>query len=207
MLLTKINELGYLQRNSSGLLNISLADHKNVEGKRHMVRNLGFFRQLSDVLIKKVTVWIFDKCEEITLRLRRPVALLEAGRKCLMGPRCHPEYSKGSLLCLWDLLFCGLLHVEWKICAWSIQCPLTRRVCFFFWCMWLKVVPDALITILKICNWKDRALLKLSSLFSVVVFSLLNKRKKKTLPGLLSGFSITPFFIPSSLSHVNRNFS
>lgn len=82
-----------------------------------MVRNLGFFRQLADLLIKKVTVWVFDKCEEITHDLRRTVALLEAERKCLMGPRCPLEYSKGSLLCLWDPLLCGLLHMEWKICA------------------------------------------------------------------------------------------
>lgn len=74
-----------------------------------MVRNLGFFRLLSDTVIKKVTseVSIFDKHEEITCDLRGIVALLEAERKCLLGPSCHPEYSRGSLLCLRDPLLCG----------------------------------------------------------------------------------------------------
>lgn len=73
-----------------------------------MVRNLGCFRLLSDTVIEKVTseVSIFDKHKEITRDLR-VVALLEAERKCLLGPSCHPEYRRGSLLCLRDPLLCG----------------------------------------------------------------------------------------------------
>lgn len=74
-----------------------------------MVRNLGCFRLLSDTVIKKVTsgVSIFVKHEEITLDLRGIVALLEAERKCLLRPSCHPAYSRGSLLCLRDPLLRG----------------------------------------------------------------------------------------------------
>lgn len=101
-----------------------------------MVRNLGFFRLLLDVIVVKVTLWVsvLDKHEEITHDLSGIVPVLEAGRKCLLGPRCRPVYSWGSVLCLQDLLLygCGIASCEMEdlclICNLSL---LTRRVCFF----------------------------------------------------------------------------
>lgn len=80
-----------------------------------MVRNFGCFRLLSDTVIEKVTseVSIFDKHEEMTRDLKGVVALLEAERKCLLGPSCHPEYRRGSLLCLQDPLSCGCGTASW----------------------------------------------------------------------------------------------
>lgn len=159
-----------------------LANHKNVEGKWHMVRNLGCFRLLSDTIIKKVTsrVSIFDKREEITCDFRGIVALLEAERKCLLGPSCHPEYSRGSLLCLQDPLLCGRGNALCGREGLFLICTLSPyKEGGFFWGTWMKVIPHALIRLLKTLNlrrqyWWNTPL----SLFSVV-FSLLDKRKNK----------------------------
>lgn len=192
MLLSRINELKYLQRKSSCVVLLNyLADHKNVEGEWHMVRNLGCFRLLSDTVIKKVTSGfsVFDKCEEITRDLRGIVALLEAERKCLLGPSCHPEYSRGSLLRLHDPLLCGCGTASCGREDLCLICTLSpHKEGGFFW-----GIPDALITLLKTLNWEDRALPKH---FSLVLLSSPSSIKGKTnTTGLFRDFSIAPFFL------------
>lgn len=95
-------------------------------------------------------VSVFDKCEEITRALRGTVALLEAERKCLLGPSCHPEYSRVGLLCLQDPFLhgggaasCGREDLR-LICILSPQ-----KEGGFFWAVWIKVIPDALIMFFK----------------------------------------------------------
>lgn len=94
-----------------------------------MVRDLGCFRLLSDTVIEKVTseVSIFDKREEITRDLRGVVALLEAERKCLLGPSRHPEYSRGRLLCLQDPLLGGCGAASWGREDLCLICTLSPR--------------------------------------------------------------------------------
>lgn len=64
----------------------------------------------------------------------------------------------------------ALLCVEEKICALSLH-----KENGFFWGIWMKVIPDALITLNKNLTEKTQSLL-LSG-----IFSLLDKRKNKTL--------------------------
>lgn len=204
MLLSRINELKYLQRKSSCVVLLNyLADHKNVEGEWHMESNLVFQAVVWYCNQEKVTsgVSIFDKCEEIIQDLRGIVALLEAERKCLLGPSCHPEYSRGSLLHLHDPLLCGCGTASCGREDLCLICTLSpHKEGGFFW-----GIPDALITLLKTLNWEDRALPKH---FSLVLLSSPSSIKGKTNTiGLFRDFSIAPFFYSISLSCVNRNFS
>lgn len=96
--------------------------------------------------------------------MRVLVVLLEAQRRCLLGPSCPPENQVVQ-----DPHLCAHGIVE-EICALSLH-----KENGFFWGTWMKVIPDALITLTKNLTEKTQSLL-LSG-----IFSLLDKRKNKTL--------------------------
>lgn len=124
--------------------------------------------------------------------------LLEAERRCLLGPSCPYENWVVSFGCrIHPCVDMVLLCVEdlCLICALSLH-----KESGFFWGIWMKVIPDALITLSENLTEKTE-----SPLFSGV-FSLFDKRKKETTAGLFRDFSIALFFYSVSLSCVNRNF-
>ena len=116
-----------------------------------MVRDLGCFRLLSDTVIKKMTsgVSIFDKSEEITHDLREIAALLEARESACWGQAA--TLSTVGVACfacrIHSCVDVVLLRVEGEICTLS---PHKERG--FFWGIWMKVIPDAVITLFKTLN-------------------------------------------------------
>lgn len=80
-------------------------------------------------------------------------------------------------------------------------CPVSPEGEWVFWGMWMKVIPDALITFTKNLTEKTRL-----PLFSGM-FSLLDKMKNKTLQACSETSVLLCFFYYFiSLSCVNRNF-
>lgn len=84
----------------------------------------------------------------------------------------------GSLLCLQDPLLCGCGTASCGREDLCLICTLSpHKEGGFFWGIWMKVIPDALITLLKTLNWEEGAVTKHSFIFCCLLPPWYRKNK------------------------------